>query len=208
MYDLVESMRAVDAELTRATPDASIVFMRAQVDRVRMTISDLGGFLEDRRRVVGKGCVSALRSSATKPLTPLPSVMSALHRFAADLHLTPTDVAAIQALEFNCAKHIAVVNDIYSWEKEVQVAKTLHAEGAHLCTAVRILADAATLDVPAAKRLLWHMVREFERVHDELVTAATAAGCSATLAACMKGLEYQASGNEAWSRTTTRYKDY
>lgn len=112
-------------------------------------------------------------------------------------------------LERNCSKQISVVNDIWSWEKELKASQTGHHEGAALCTAVKILADDANLNTDAAKRVLTAMVKEWEVVHDVLTAAQLArpGGCRTEVKKYMKGLEYQMSGNLLWSRTTLRYAD-
>lgn len=128
-------------------------------------------------------------------------------RFSMGIRLTETELASMTALEQNCSKQISVVNDIYSWEKELQASKTGHKEGSALCSAVKVLAYSANLDIGASKRVLWHLVREWEHVHDELCAemASSPKGYSEAVQAYAKGLEYQMSGNELWSRTTKRY---
>lgn len=127
--------------------------------------------------------------------------------FSMGLRLSPKEYTSVRALERNCAKQISIVNDICSWEKELQQSKSGHAEGSALCCAVQIVADETCLGVPAAKRLLWAMAREWSDRHDALVTRreADASGCSDAVKAYMKGLEYQMSGNEEWSLSTLRY---
>lgn len=128
-------------------------------------------------------------------------------RFSMGIRLTETEITSMTTLEQNCSKQISVVNDIYSWEKELQASKTGHKEGSALCSAVKVLADSANLDIRASKRVLWHLVREWEDVHDELCAemASSPQGYSEAAQAYAKGLEYQMSGNELWSRTTKRY---
>ena len=111
-------------------------------------------------------------------------------------------------LERNCSKQISVVNDIYSWEKELKASKTGHREGAALCSAVKVVAEETHLSFDAAKRVLWAMVREWERTHDELaIEQLTApADVSQHVQDYIQGLEYQMSGNELWSKTTMRYR--
>ena len=111
-------------------------------------------------------------------------------------------------LERNCSKQISVVNDIYSWEKELKASKTGHREGAALCSAVKVVAEETNLSFDAAKRVLWSMTREWERTHDELAAEqlTAPAGLSQNAHDYIKGLEYQMSGNELWSNTTLRYK--
>lgn len=121
------------------------------------------------------------------------------------LHLSASELAFLAPLERNCSKQISVVNDIFSWEKEVRAAQTGHQEGSALCSAVKVLADETNLSIDASKRVLWSMIREWELVHEELVVELKQADCSEAVRDYMKGLEYQMSGNEQWSRTTLRY---
>ena len=140
-------------------------------------------------------------------MTYFRSLLSALMRFSMAIHVSEEELKSVTATERNCSKHISVVNDIYSWEKELIASKTLHQEGAVVCSAVQIVADEANLSIEASKRALWAFVREWELVHDELRTKREASpeGCSDAMKAYMKGLEYQMSGNKLWSQTTLRY---
>lgn len=128
-------------------------------------------------------------------------------RFSMAIHLTPQELETMVPLERNCSKHISVVNDIYSWEKELKASQSGHQEGSVLCSAVQVLALETNLDIDAAKRVLWSMVKEWELVHDQLVADLIAAPVTRSLDVrkYMKGLEYQMSGNELWSKTTARY---
>lgn len=54
LYDLWESMRAHDKELADEVLEPTFTFMRAQTDRARLTISELGHYLEYREKDVGK----------------------------------------------------------------------------------------------------------------------------------------------------------
>lgn len=124
-----------------------------------------------------------------------------------NLRLSSEQLRSVVDIEMNCAKHISVVNDIYSWEKELRASQTRHQEGASLCSSVSVLSSEASLSVLASKRVLWVMCREWELMHEDLVERrlASAAPCSNDLKAFIKGLEYQMSGNEAWSKSTSRY---
>ncbi|EKD14000.1 uncharacterized protein L3040_007997 [Drepanopeziza brunnea f. sp. 'multigermtubi'] len=189
LYDLWESMRAHDKELADEVLEPTFVFMRSQTDRARLTIRELGHYLEYREKDVGK------------------ALLSALMRFSMGLRLSDNELQSMKALEANCAKQLSVVNDIYSYDKEEEAARTGHKEGAFLCSAVKVLAEEAKLGIPATKRVLWSMTREWEDVHDSLVveTIESPDGCSEAVQAYMKGLGYQMSGNEQWSKTTRRY---
>jgi aristolochene synthase len=124
-----------------------------------------------------------------------------------DLHLTQEELAGMTSLERNCSKQISMVNDIFSWEKELQASKTGHKEGSALCTAVKVLADETSLSIKASKRVLWSMAREWENLHDEMVAEKVAHNCTQATRDYMQGLQYQMSGNELWSRTTLRYNN-
>ena len=129
-------------------------------------------------------------------------------QFVNGFHLTPSETESVSPLEHNCSKHLGVVNDIYSWEKELKASKTGHLEGAALFSAVKIVADDTNLGFDAVKRVLWSMTREWENTHAELAAEqlASPAGASHNLRRYIQGLEYQMSGNELWSATTLRYK--
>ncbi|KAM3525155.1 hypothetical protein MY4038_007429 [Beauveria bassiana] len=105
-----------------------------------------------------------------------------------DLHLTADELLATRLVEENCSKHMSIVNDICSWERELRQSRSTTQEGARLCNGVQILSASLGLDVEATKACLWTMVREWEEAMLYL-----------------KGLEYQMSGNELRSRTTPRY---
>ena len=124
-------------------------------------------------------------------------------RFAMKLNLTDEELRKAVPAERNCSKHISVLNDIYSWEKELTASKVGHVEGSAICSSVKIMADECNLDYTASKRVLWVMCREYEAVHSRLV--AESSPCSEDLAAYLKGLEFQMSGNERWSESTPRY---
>jgi aristolochene synthase len=134
------------------------------------------------------------------------SLLSALMRFSMDLPLEPTDSVLLRAIEQNHAKHITVVNDIYSWEKESRQAEKCAKEGSALCSAVKIMANNAGLDIESSKRVLWTMVREWEAKHEALCNAlCDPVDLLSTQAMYVEGLKYQMSGNEAWSKITPRY---
>lgn len=128
-------------------------------------------------------------------------------RFSMALSISHEELATLTPLEQNCSKQISVVNDIYSWEKEVYASQTGHREGSALCSAVKVLVDETKLNTHAAKRVLWSLIREWELLHDELAAQilANPSGCSQAVKDYIKGLEYQMSGNELWSKTTLRY---
>ncbi|KAL9628711.1 MAG: hypothetical protein Q9164_007167 [Protoblastenia rupestris] len=189
LYDLWESMRAHDRELADEVLEPTFTFMRAQTDKARLSIKELGHYLIYREKDVGK------------------ALLSALMRFSMGIKMEADELGGMRALEANCSKQLSVVNDIYSFEKEEQASRTGHKEGAYLCSAVKVLADETNLGITATKRVLWTMVREWESVHNQLVEEKLHGPreCSQAAKLYMRGLEYQMSGNEQWSKTTLRY---
>ncbi|CAI9630923.1 aristolochene synthase [Alternaria alternata] len=188
-YDLWNDMCACDIELADDMKEPVFTFMRAQVDTKRLCVKALGEYLEYRERDVGQG------------------LLSGLIRFTMRLRLDQQDLYSIKEIETNCSKHISVVNDIYSWDKELKASKVGHKEGAVLCSAVSVLSAEMALSIPSTKRVLWVMCREWELQHKQLVVNRLTSGqsCSYDLQMFMKGLEFQMSGNEVWSSTTSRY---
>ncbi|KAF2228967.1 Aristolochene synthase in complex with 12,13 Difluorofarnesyl diphosphate [Viridothelium virens] len=189
MYDLWDSMRKHDRDMANEILEPVFTFMRAQTDAKRLRRMDLKEYFEYRERDVGKG------------------LLAALMRFCMGLKLTPGELAIGRPVDMNCSKHLAIMNDIWSYEKELLASKTLHEEGGVLCTGVAIFAEGADVSAAAAKRVLYALCREWERHHDELTAAVSAEQKTPQLMAYMKGLEYQMSGNEIWSRTTLRYSN-
>ncbi|KAB8236269.1 terpene synthase family protein [Aspergillus alliaceus] len=188
IYDLWESMRVHDRVMADEILEPVFLFMRAQTDRTRARPMGLGGYLEYHERDVGK------------------ELLSALMRFSMGLKLSASELQRVREIDANCSKHLSVVNDIYSYEKELYTSKTAHSEGGVLCTSVQILAQEADVTAEAAKRVLFVMCRERELRHQLLVARLSAEGLEAPrLAAYVEGLEYQMSGNELWSQTTLRY---
>lgn len=124
-------------------------------------------------------------------------------RFVMKLELTQPELDSVRDVDLNCSKHISVVNDIYSYEKELKQAESCEEEGSVLCTSVRVIGQECSVGVAASKRILWSMCREWELVHLQLVEKKKDE--RAEILTYCKGLEYQMSGNEMWSKGTKRY---
>lgn len=101
-------------------------------------------------------------------------------------------------------KHIAFVNDVCSFEKEVLTAQNGFQLGA-VCSSVPIVMELCGVNEQEAKRIMWQMVRGWEVQHFELVNEIQSKNSSQALATYLKGLEYQTAGNELWSLLTPRY---
>ena len=119
------------------------------------------------------------------------------------LHLTSEELEYIKDVDENCSKHIVVVNDIYSWEKEREKSMTGHMEGSRLCSSVQVMSNTANVSVEAAKRIPWVMCREWEAHHKQPV--ASKLNVRPEVITYCRGLESLMAGNELWSKTTKRY---
>ena len=125
-------------------------------------------------------------------------------RFVLKLDMMPDELDAVADVESNCAKHLSVVNDICSWNKEVKKSHESDAEGSMLCSSVQLMAAEFHVGIDASKRVLWSLCREWELLHLALVKKKRD-GFSPDVIRYCEGLGYQMSGNEMWSRCTTRY---
>ena len=54
LYDLWEEMRVVDEPLANTVLESTFIFMRAQTDKVRLSMTKLGVYLDYREKDVGK----------------------------------------------------------------------------------------------------------------------------------------------------------
>ncbi|KAI0903431.1 Aristolochene synthase in complex with 12,13-Difluorofarnesyl diphosphate [Ustulina deusta] len=189
-YDLWESMRAHDEELAEEIVEPLFIFMRSQTDKIRAKSMSLMQYFEYRDKDIGQ------------------ALLAALMRFVLDIRLSSDELAAVQPADVNMGRHILVLNDIWSYEKEAQTARSTQQEGGVLCNSVAILSAEADLSAASSKRVLLHMCREWEHRHRRLLEdllALQSVDRAAVLTAYFRGLEAQMCGNEYWSKLTTRY---
>lgn len=112
-------------------------------------------------------------------------------RFSMGIRLSCKELDEMHGLERNCARHLSMVNHIFISEKELRASEVGHKEGSYLCSAVKIVAAETDLGIPATKRVLWSMVREWEKEHESLVACKLSApqGSTEVDRLYMKGLE-------------------
>ncbi|KAI1121946.1 Aristolochene synthase in complex with 12,13-Difluorofarnesyl diphosphate [Nemania abortiva] len=185
--DLWENLRAHDRELADRMLEPCFVWMRSQTDTRRLKRMDLKEYFAYREADVGHAFTASII------------------RFCMALHLSPEQLSVTSSIEKNCARHITVINDIWSFEKEVLVSQKGHCEGGFLVSAVSILSDTATISTEASKRILGGLCREWEAIHDALVKNVLDVAQDKAMMEYLKALELKASGNEAWSKLTKRY---
>lgn len=111
-------------------------------------------------------------------------------------------------VEDNIAAHLCIVNDLYSWEKELLTAdQAPDGFGGDLVNAISIVSREEHVDVQTAKQRLARKVNEVEKLHFELLEERKSRSepMSYDLQKYLAFLEDLASGNESWSRVTARY---
>lgn len=119
--------------------------------------------------------------------------------------MTADELARAKPAALTCSKHLSVVNDIWSYEKELKASKIAHKEGGALCTSVAILAADRKISIPAAKSVLYSMCRSWEQQFKKQEKTILEQCDTWAMRKYLLGLEYQMSGNEKWSATTERY---
>jgi aristolochene synthase len=129
--------------------------------------------------------------------------MSGVMCFSMSLHVTPEELALLSDLEMNAMRHVTLVNDIASYEKEILAAGKGAAHG-QLCSAVPIVITSFGIGEQSAMRIMWETSRELELEHLRLFEAATQQCVTKALESHVKGLEYQIAGNERWNLLTPR----
>ena len=109
-----------------------------------------------------------------------------------------------------------IVNDIYSYEKEVRAYKEGGMEGGEILNAVQMQAIDTGISLVSSKRVLWVLCRELELLFFEKVekmkmemdlAGEENAAENRDMRGYLKALEHVMSGNEKWSEYTQRYHE-
>ncbi|KAK5999161.1 Aristolochene synthase [Cladobotryum mycophilum] len=185
--DLWDQCRAIGSDFAHDIEETTFEYWRYQASTKRITPMGLRAMLDYRRVDIAAGPILAFL------------------RFVTDLWIPSSDSARIKVMERNYANHLAVVNDLYSLNKELRSVKVNHTEGATLINTVAVLANDGDLSLNASKRVLWAMVREWEACHDAMAGELLRDGASKDLITYAQLMRIQLSGNEFWSRYTLRY---
>lgn len=114
----------------------------------------------------------------------------------------------IEELEGNISAHWALVNDLFSWDKEILESRDVAGKmGATVFNAVSVHMEELNVDAESARSSLANMVRELERKHGDLVARRMDSGrpISPDVVRYVHCLENIAAANESWSRGTARY---
>ncbi|KAL2006010.1 hypothetical protein VTN00DRAFT_9664 [Thermoascus crustaceus] len=187
-HETLQLMRATDQKLTDDVAEAFIILVRKQIGAERLRIEHLGPYLEYREEDVGR------------------SFFCALLRFGAAIHLSPEELQIVEGIERNAFRHVGIMNDIYSWNREFRVHQQEQSEGSLPFSAVHVLSMETKLSYPACKRLLYTYCRELELAHEDMVREIRdKSKMSQRLEQYIKGIEYFMRGVEIWSQWTPRY---
>jgi aristolochene synthase len=134
---------------------------------------------------------------------------TALIRFGANLHFKKNELESLSALESAAFRHMGVINDIYSWEREWRVFQENQTDGSQPLSAIYVLAKETGLSFTACKRLMYSYCRELElsikKIRDDLRDDSII-NMTPKMDMYIKGLEYFMCGNELWSQWTPRYR--
>ena len=106
-------------------------------------------------------------------------------------------------IDRNIAIHVCVVNDLFSWDKEVLDAAETNYD---IVNAISIVMNQDNVDAEEARVRLAAKVPELELRHDQLLRqSANPNPLSVESQRYIEFLVCLASGNESWSRLTARY---
>ena len=132
-----------------------------------------------------------------------------------DLRVSDADRESIKEIEMLYSSFGMIVNDIYSYEKEVRAYNAKGMEGAEILNAVELQALDTGVSTTSAKRILWVLCRELElefldlvqakKTEMDLVETEGNGEKNRDMKNYMRGLEGIMSGNEKWSAYTGRY---
>ncbi|KAJ5491838.1 hypothetical protein N7453_009935 [Penicillium expansum] len=191
LHDTVMAMRSVDEVLANDVTQGFCQLLQAQTSQERTTIKTLGSYLKSREIDMGR------------------TLYTALIRFGAKLDLTTVELEKTAALESTAFRHVGVMNDIYSWEREWNVYQANLADGAQPFSAIYILANETGLPYAACKRLMYSYCRELElalKQSTDEIRHNSMDSLTHKLEMYIKGLEYFMCGIELWSQWTPRYR--
>ncbi|OJI98259.1 hypothetical protein ASPVEDRAFT_79921 [Aspergillus versicolor CBS 583.65] len=187
LMKIINDMKAQNKELASDVLKGAIALFHAQTSKARLGVTQLDEYFEFRFRDFGG------------------EFFTALIRFVNNIVLTSSEMETFQSLERAAVRHVIIANDILSWEKELKEAAEGNQDGAELCSVIPILARNLGIGFDGAKRVLWVTARELEGKMDVLTEGLE---LSPSGERYVEALKYMASGNEEWSRTTSRYKVY
>ncbi|KAK8124408.1 Aristolochene synthase [Apiospora kogelbergensis] len=140
-YDIWAEMRALDSRLAGEVVEPMADFMAAQTEKERLKKMGMEEYLEWRGRDVGA------------------SLVTALGRFAMGLVMSAEDLALVEPLDRIWFRHVSVMNDVWSYDKEVRQSQKSQEEGAVLRSSVAILCEETQVAVQDPSSSLSHLLQ-------------------------------------------------
>ncbi|TDZ27568.1 Aristolochene synthase [Colletotrichum spinosum] len=179
-------MEILDIRLAHDLMEPMFDFWCSQTDRSRLEKKGIAGYLRYRERDVAA------------------QLLLALQRFSQGIYLSKEELESTADIEVLFSRHISVVNDVASWDKECRAEREIDAQGSVVSNIVQVLSDDCGFSPESTKAVLWAMCEEWSKMVDECVAKRIDEGCSDSLRKYLDGLKMQMCGNELWSRTTFR----
>ncbi|KAF4485875.1 Aristolochene synthase [Colletotrichum fructicola Nara gc5] len=105
-------------------------------------------------------------------------LLLALQRFSQGIRLSKDELESTAAIEVPFSRHISVVNDVTSWDKECRAEREIDAQGAVVSNIVQVLSDECNLSPESAKPVLWAMCHGWAEMVDGLIAERVQQGCS------------------------------
>ena len=129
-----------------------------------------------------------------------------LHYFIAEICLDGAEKQILRPVERLASNHICIVNDILSWEKEVQERVE---SGAVVVNAVEVVMRERGICEGDAKEWLWAEVRSYEREYAlamwSLERMMRDGRVDRRVCVVARELEWRMAGGERWTRESGRY---
>ncbi|TDZ27564.1 Aristolochene synthase [Colletotrichum spinosum] len=185
--DVWHEMEILDIRLAHDLMEPMFDFWCSQTDSSRLEKKGIAGYLRYRERDVAA------------------QLLLALQRFSQGIYHSKEELESTADIEVLFSRHISVVNDVASWDKECRAEREIDAQGSVVSNIVQVLSDDCGFSPESAKTVLWAMCEEWSKMVDECIAKRIDEGCSDFLRKYLDGLKMQMCGNELWSRTTFRY---
>ncbi|KAL4904343.1 isoprenoid synthase domain-containing protein [Aspergillus multicolor] len=145
---LFDQIRLTDREKADDLWCALLPFWRAQTEPHRDRATTLDEYLSWRATDIGH------------------FVSTALGRWATGVSIPADEADLIHEIDLNIAAHVCLVNDLFSWEKELLAASET---GAEIVNAVGIVMQQEDVDADTAQRMLAIRMEELETKHYQLL---------------------------------------
>ncbi|KAH8672844.1 isoprenoid synthase domain-containing protein [Tricladium varicosporioides] len=180
-------------------------FNHGKTNEVKTGVSQFWDFQVDRSRPSIKTLDDYLVFRVTETAM---NVTHTLARLGMDLEIPAEEEHWLKKLEHITTYHIIIVNDLYSWDKELLQASNSKTTdiGGDLVSAITVVMKEENVDEMTAKKFLATKVHDLEVEYFDLVKEREKEGPMAIdarrYADC---LPVMAAGNESWSRVTARY---